>query len=117
LSEVRPFFDRWGAAGVFLGHFLGPVRAIIPVIAGIYALPQWQFPACEHSVSIDLGRGRDRTHTLRTELPAWLTQKRRLLFCADYLSESEIDANRNIEPSLTCERQLTATCEIDKSVS
>lgn len=37
------FFEKWGAVGVFLGHFFGPVRAIIPVIAGVYALPQWQF--------------------------------------------------------------------------
>ena len=43
VDRGQAFFDRWGAAGVFLGHFFGPVRAIIPVIAGIYAVPQWQF--------------------------------------------------------------------------
>ena len=43
LERGQTFFDRWGAAGVFLGHFFGPVRAIIPVVAGMYALPQWQF--------------------------------------------------------------------------
>src|SRR6185295_637612 len=42
--RARPgFFDKWGAIGVFFGHFFGPVRAVIPVIAGMYAVPQWQF--------------------------------------------------------------------------
>jgi membrane protein DedA with SNARE-associated domain len=43
IERGRFFFDRWGALSVFFGHFFGPVRAIIPVIAGMYALPQWQF--------------------------------------------------------------------------
>ena len=43
LDRGQAFFQKWGAIGVFLGHFFGPVRAIIPVIAGMYAVPQWQF--------------------------------------------------------------------------
>ena len=43
LQRGQTFFEKWGAIGVFLGHFFGPVRAIIPVVAGMYAVPQWQF--------------------------------------------------------------------------
>lgn len=43
LDRGQSFFDKWGALGVFFGHFVGPVRAIIPVIAGMYNVPQWQF--------------------------------------------------------------------------
>ncbi|WP_041321230.1 DedA family protein [Hyphomicrobium denitrificans] len=43
VDRGQAFFQRWGAIGVFLGHFFGPVRAIIPVVAGMYAVPQWQF--------------------------------------------------------------------------
>lgn len=43
LERGESFFAKWGAIGVFLGHFFGPVRAIIPVVAGMYAVPQWQF--------------------------------------------------------------------------
>lgn len=43
LDKGEVFFQRWGALSVFFGHFFGPVRAIIPVIAGIYRVPQWQF--------------------------------------------------------------------------
>jgi membrane protein DedA with SNARE-associated domain len=43
VDHGQSFFARWGALSVFLGHFFGPVRAIIPVVAGMYAMPQWQF--------------------------------------------------------------------------
>jgi membrane protein DedA with SNARE-associated domain len=29
------FFERWGGLGVFMGRFLGPLRASIPLVAGI----------------------------------------------------------------------------------
>jgi membrane protein DedA with SNARE-associated domain len=43
IERGQSFFNRWGAVSVFLGHFFGPVRAVIPVVAGMYAVPQWQF--------------------------------------------------------------------------
>jgi membrane protein DedA with SNARE-associated domain len=33
-SRGRSFFLKWGAAGVFLGRFLGPLRAAVPLVAG-----------------------------------------------------------------------------------
>ncbi|MGU3412864.1 DedA family protein [Enterobacteriaceae bacterium C34A] len=29
------FFERWGAWGVFIGRFFGPLRAVVPLVAGI----------------------------------------------------------------------------------
>ncbi|WP_409562631.1 DedA family protein [Hyphomicrobium sp. MC8b] len=43
VESGQAFFDKWGALSVFFGHFFGPIRAVIPVVAGMYALPQWQF--------------------------------------------------------------------------
>ncbi len=43
LTQGKDFFEKYGAASVFLGHFFGPVRAIIPVVAGMYAMPQLPF--------------------------------------------------------------------------
>lgn len=37
------FFDRWGGWGVFFGHFFGPVRAVIPVVAGMFGMRQVPF--------------------------------------------------------------------------
>jgi membrane protein DedA with SNARE-associated domain len=43
LPQGKAYFDKYGAFGVFLGHFFGPVRAVIPVVAGMYELKPWQF--------------------------------------------------------------------------
>lgn len=43
LPKGQRFFDRYGTFGVFLGHFFGPVRAVIPVVAGMYAMRQLPF--------------------------------------------------------------------------
>lgn len=37
------FFRRWGVWSVFLGRFFGPVRAIVPLIAGVFEMPMLQF--------------------------------------------------------------------------
>jgi membrane protein DedA with SNARE-associated domain len=39
----QTFFEKHGAFGVFLGHFFGPVRAVIPVVAGMFNMPQIPF--------------------------------------------------------------------------
>ncbi len=43
IPRGRIFFEKWGALGVFLGHFFGPLRAVIPVVAGMYELKQLPF--------------------------------------------------------------------------
>ncbi len=43
LDAGHKFFERWGIASVFLGRFLGPVRAVIPVIAGMMDMPRMKF--------------------------------------------------------------------------
>jgi len=43
MHHGEDFFERYGVFGVFLGHFFGPIRAVIPVIAGMYSMPQIPF--------------------------------------------------------------------------
>ena len=43
MRRGEDFFQKYGAFGVFFGHFFGPVRAVIPVIAGMAAMPQIPF--------------------------------------------------------------------------
>lgn len=43
IPQGEAFFRRYGAFGVFLGHFFGPVRAVIPVVAGMFAMRQLPF--------------------------------------------------------------------------
>jgi len=43
IPRGEEFFQRYGAWSVFLGHFFGPVRAVIPVIAGMFKMRQMPF--------------------------------------------------------------------------
>ena len=43
LSRGYAFFDRFGTASVFVGRFFGPVRAVIPLVAGILNMSWRQF--------------------------------------------------------------------------
>ncbi|MDT9587354.1 MAG: DedA family protein [Candidatus Arsenophonus melophagi] len=43
LEQGHRFFERWGVWSVFIGRFFGPLRAIIPLVAGICAMPKHYF--------------------------------------------------------------------------
>jgi membrane protein DedA with SNARE-associated domain len=43
LPRTHRFFERWGVLGVFLGRFLGPLRATVPLVAGMGGMPFWRF--------------------------------------------------------------------------
>lgn len=37
------FFHRWGTWGIFIGRFMGPFRATVPLVAGMSELRFWPF--------------------------------------------------------------------------
>lgn len=37
------FFRRWGTASIFIGRFFGPLRCVMPLVAGIFAMRQLPF--------------------------------------------------------------------------
>jgi len=43
IAQAQEFFKTYGAFGVFLGHFFGPVRAVIPVVAGMFGMRELPF--------------------------------------------------------------------------
>lgn len=43
------FMKSWGVAGIFIGRFFGPLRAVVPLIAGIFEMPFWRFQAANFS--------------------------------------------------------------------
>jgi membrane protein DedA with SNARE-associated domain len=43
IPRGQRFFEKHGLWSVFLGHFVGPVRAVIPVVAGMFSMPQLPF--------------------------------------------------------------------------
>lgn len=43
LDRGHAFFHKWGGMSVFLGRFFGPIRAVIPLAAGMMDMPQRTF--------------------------------------------------------------------------
>jgi len=43
LPRGEVFVRKWGALGIFIGRFSGPLRASVPLIAGIFEMPIWRF--------------------------------------------------------------------------
>lgn len=43
LERGYAFFERFGTASVFVGRFFGPMRAVIPLVAGILGMPTGRF--------------------------------------------------------------------------
>src|SRR6266851_6960121 len=43
LPKGEAFVKRWGVLGIFIGRFFGPLRASVPLVAGIFEMPYWRF--------------------------------------------------------------------------
>ena len=43
VARGQTFFRAWGWAGIFLGRFFGPLRCIVPMMAGIAGMPWLPF--------------------------------------------------------------------------
>jgi membrane protein DedA with SNARE-associated domain len=37
------FVAKWGSLAIFIGRFFGPLRASVPLAAGIFLMPYWRF--------------------------------------------------------------------------
>lgn len=45
LPRAERIIVRWGALAIVIGRFSGPLRASLPLVAGIFAMPFWRFQA------------------------------------------------------------------------
>ena len=43
IPRGEAFMKKWGIPGIFIGRFFGPLRASVPLIAGIFEMPFWRF--------------------------------------------------------------------------
>jgi membrane protein DedA with SNARE-associated domain len=43
LPKGEAFVKRWGVLAIFIGRFFGPLRASVPLVAGIFRMPFWPF--------------------------------------------------------------------------
>lgn len=49
LVRAEKFVQRWGIAAIFIGRFFGPLRAFVPLAAGIFEMPYWYFQLANFS--------------------------------------------------------------------
>lgn len=57
LPRARALFRRWGIFGVFAGRFFGPLRSVVPLAAGMTAMPILRFQAANLASAIVWGVG------------------------------------------------------------
>ena len=43
--RAENYVRRFGVGAVFLGRFFGPLRALVPLVAGMFDMPRWPFQA------------------------------------------------------------------------
>jgi membrane protein DedA with SNARE-associated domain len=43
IPKGHAFFEKWGAWAIVLGRFSGPLRASVPLVAGIVEMPRPKF--------------------------------------------------------------------------
>lgn len=43
IPRAHAMFEKWGAPGVFIGRFFGPLRAVVPLAAGAAQMSQLPF--------------------------------------------------------------------------
>jgi membrane protein DedA with SNARE-associated domain len=49
LPKGEAFVTRWGVLAIFIGRFFGPLRASVPLVAGIFHMHYWQFQIANFS--------------------------------------------------------------------
>src|SRR5690242_1026556 len=49
IPRGEAFVKKWGVLGIFIGRFFGPLRASVPLVAGIFEMPYWRFQLANFS--------------------------------------------------------------------
>ena len=49
IPRGEAFMKKWGIPCIFIGRFFGPLRAVVPLIAGIFEMPFWRFQIANFS--------------------------------------------------------------------
>lgn len=52
LFRGETFIKNWGVLAIFIGRFSGPLRASVPIVAGILSMPYWPFQLSNFSSAL-----------------------------------------------------------------
>lgn len=57
LKRGHDFFEKWGVLSILIGHFFGPLRAVIAIVAGIVQMPFLPFQLANWAAAFAWGFG------------------------------------------------------------
>jgi membrane protein DedA with SNARE-associated domain len=49
IPKGEEFVKKWGAPAIFIGRFSGPLRASVPLVSGVFAMPYGRFQIANFS--------------------------------------------------------------------
>ena len=52
IPKAETFVQKWGAVAIFVGRFSGPLRATVPLVAGIFHMPALRFQLANWSSAL-----------------------------------------------------------------
>jgi membrane protein DedA with SNARE-associated domain len=52
LPRGEKFLEKWGIAAIFIGRFFGPLRASVPLVAGIFHMHYWKFQVANFTSAV-----------------------------------------------------------------
>jgi membrane protein DedA with SNARE-associated domain len=52
IAKGEAFVKQWGVLAIFIGRFSGPLRASVPLIAGMFEMPFWRFQFANFSSAL-----------------------------------------------------------------
>lgn len=71
VPKGEAFVKKWGVAGIFIAQFFGPLRAVAPLVAGVFAMPFWQFQLANFGSSFVWGAVILQMGWIGSELLGW----------------------------------------------
>lgn len=75
LPRGEAFIKNWGVLAVFIGRFSGPLRASVPIVAGILAMPRWLFQLANFSSAFVWAAVLLKLGDVGTIVWGWLSKK------------------------------------------
>ena len=52
IPRGEAFVRKWGVLAIFIGRFFGPLRASVPLVAGIFEMPYWRFQVANFTSAV-----------------------------------------------------------------
>ncbi len=72
LPKGEAFMKRWGVLGIFIGRFFGPLRASVPLVAGIFRMPFWEFQIANFASAFVWAAVLLRVGDVATKIVRWI---------------------------------------------